>query len=482
MAFSCSSRNNTASLELSISFLALSLQDRAWMLTMGNHFEHDSLIGEYRHERHRSREADALQTLRRVASIVKPIMRQRGWRVGVLTEFFPAEGNLYGLNWNHGEKICLRLRHAGDDRQFLPLEVVVDTMLHELVHIVIGPHNDDFHKLWNQLRDEHESLTLRGYTGEGFLSPGQKLGGSRVPRHEVQRRAHAAAVQRQTLSAGSGQKLGGKPVRRGQDMRKVIADAATRRINITKGCANEGMTKKREREIVESTDKNNARTEAGTDDADEEAIMLAYIDLIQEEEREKYGSSYVPPSRENPLGSRGAPIPIPSSDNDRSCPGNPSARRPPNVPTATKPPPPSSSSTSSPFPSEPIHLDPDTWTCTICTLVNPLTYLCCDACGTERPFSPPSQPNSNTHNRNPHFPTTPTTNSVTHSSAIRDGNATKAVRSLINLDRSSAAAEAQAARARKGPKPMGWLCHACGNWMEQEWWTCANCGRMKLSS
>lgn len=93
--------------------------------------EHDALISEYSHERGRAREGEALQTLRKIASIVKPIMRQRMWRVGTLSEFYPAEHNLLGLNVNRGQKILLRLRHPGDDRQFLPFESIVDTMLHE---------------------------------------------------------------------------------------------------------------------------------------------------------------------------------------------------------------------------------------------------------------------------------------------------------------------------------------------------------------
>ena len=93
--------------------------------------EPDPAVGEYQHERSRPREAEALQTLRKVASLVKPIMRQRGWKVGVLTEFYPQERNLLGLNINQGQKICLRLRYPGDERQFLPVEEVTDTMLHE---------------------------------------------------------------------------------------------------------------------------------------------------------------------------------------------------------------------------------------------------------------------------------------------------------------------------------------------------------------
>lgn len=448
-------------------------------------FEIDPCVSEYQHEAHRHRAGEALQTLRKVASLVKPIMRQRGWRVGVLTEFFPQETNLLGLNVDRGRRICLRLRHAGDDRQFLPLEQVVDTMLHEYVsspplqvspnrivrlsHIIHGPHDEHFHKLWNQLRDEHEQLIRKGYTGEGFLSEGRKLGGARIPQHEAKRRARAAAEKRRTLTAGSGQKLGGAPVRRGQDIRRVIADAATRRSTVTKGCAS-GTSAERELEIIRETNKNGFRTKAGEEDANEEAIMLAFIDLVQEEEREKHGDNYIPPSAENPWGSQGAPIPIksePSSSptSSRQRPGPVSQK--PSIPASTKPPPSSLlPSHPKPNPKQPSRsiLTPDTWTCDICTLVNPSTYLCCDACGTEPP-SPPPRASPAPSNRPPSTQTRP--------SSLRDSNAKKAINSLISLD---------ATTSRLPPKPLGWLCHSCGTYMESEWWTCAQCGSMKLSS
>lgn len=96
-------------------------------------FEHDPSIFEYQHEKSRPKEAEALHMLRKIASLVKPIMRRRGWKLGVLTEFWPEEKNLLGLNINRGERICLRLRAPFDERQFLPLEQVTDTMLHESV-------------------------------------------------------------------------------------------------------------------------------------------------------------------------------------------------------------------------------------------------------------------------------------------------------------------------------------------------------------
>ncbi len=61
-----------------------------------NLHEHDALIDAYEHLNSLPRAPEALHTLRKLASLVKPIMRTRGWRVGTLTEFFPIEQNLLG--------------------------------------------------------------------------------------------------------------------------------------------------------------------------------------------------------------------------------------------------------------------------------------------------------------------------------------------------------------------------------------------------
>ena len=98
--------------------------------------------------------------------------------------------------------------------------------------------------------------------------------------HEARRLARVNAEKRRTLTAGSGQKLGGAPVRRGVDIRSVIADAAASRAAITKGCAS-GVNAEREREIDKETNRNGFRTKADEDDANEEAIMIAYIYLFK---------------------------------------------------------------------------------------------------------------------------------------------------------------------------------------------------------
>lgn len=47
------------------------------------------------------RDGEALHTLKKVASMVKPIMRARNWKVGELAEFFPSQQNLLGKSPSH---------------------------------------------------------------------------------------------------------------------------------------------------------------------------------------------------------------------------------------------------------------------------------------------------------------------------------------------------------------------------------------------
>jgi hypothetical protein len=66
--------------------------------------EHDALISQYSHLNTLPREKDALHSLRKIASLVKPIMRARNWRVGTLAEFYPDQSNLLGRKISLGEK------------------------------------------------------------------------------------------------------------------------------------------------------------------------------------------------------------------------------------------------------------------------------------------------------------------------------------------------------------------------------------------
>jgi DNA-dependent metalloprotease WSS1 len=331
-------------------------------------------------------------------------------------------------------------------------------MLHELSHIVHGPHDAKFHTLWDQLRDEHEALVRKGYTGEGFLSEGHRLGGRQIPMSEARRLARAAAEKRKVLSAGSGQRLGGAAPRPGEDIRNVIVNAIERRNKTLQGCGNTTHNDEEIREISDSATRNGFRTQAEEDAANEAAIAQALWELVQEEEKAKYGSAYIPPSAAHPEGNGGGAFESSraaatgSKDAAKAAP-----RQPPPIPVHTKP-----EVKSSP-PQPPPYTSPvNGWSCQICTLHNPAAYLICDACGNERPSSV---------------------------IAALASQSNKRPRNVANLGaspaRPSKSGRAKASEPLSNPGPSGpatWQCSFCGKEMERQWWTCSLCGKMKDSS
>lgn len=68
-----------------------------YYLKMSANTERYALISSYSHLKGQKREAEALHSLKKIASLVKPIMRARNWRVGTLTEFYPDQQNLLGI-------------------------------------------------------------------------------------------------------------------------------------------------------------------------------------------------------------------------------------------------------------------------------------------------------------------------------------------------------------------------------------------------
>lgn len=109
-----------------------------------------------------------------------------------------------------------------------------------------------------------------------------------------------------------------------------------------------------------------------------------------------------------------------------------------------------------PTPTPPVSSDPTKWACPQCTLLNPLDFLACDACGGEQPPQPipPSQQYGSSVNVST-LPKPPP------ASALRGPGATP---------------------FEKANGRIGWNCLNCGTFMEQEWWTCSLCGEMKLDS
>lgn len=392
---------------------------------------------------------EALHVLKKTASLVKPIMRARGWTVRLLAEFYPMEQNLLGLNVGQGQKICLRLRYSGDSNQFLPFENVVDTMLHELAHIEQGPHDEKFHALWDQLRDEHESLIRKGYTGEGFLSEGHRLGGKRIPIEEARRRARASAEKRRNTNIS--RTLGGRAPPSGQNIRGVIAYAAERRRRQVQGCASSSHNQDEIREIAETATRNGFKTQAEEDAANETAIAQAYWELVQEEQKAKYGYSYVPPTAENTVGNGGGTV-KPGSARREKEPTKLQTHRT-DVDGEKR-----SGSNSAVV----------TWACEVCTLENPPDYLCCDVCGSERSEKVTKELSGRSLKRQKVVDLTKS-----------DSNTT---RTTTTSTRSSSTAAAPLVPEATRPAPQTWTCSLCGRVREKIWWSCDICGNIKDKS
>ncbi|ANB11374.1 Wss1p [Sugiyamaella lignohabitans] len=186
----------------------------------------------------------ALFILHKVASLVKPIMKKHGFKVGTLCEFFPKDPRLLGLNVNHGMKICVRLRPSRNENTFYPLEDAVGTMLHELTHNKYGPHDQKFYKFLDEITTELEGLMASGYSGDGFFGKGNVVGGSGfkpMSINEARKRAVEAVEKRKAMYAGSGQKLGGgdNGPNQKRSMKELILMAAERRARDNKWCASQ---------------------------------------------------------------------------------------------------------------------------------------------------------------------------------------------------------------------------------------------------
>lgn len=195
-----------------------------------------TFVKSFTHLKDRPHADRALPMLQRVATLVKPIMRKHGWVLPLLSEFFPESPNLVGLNVNGGEQILLRLRLPWAPDTFYEEDQVVRVMLHELTHNVHGPHDETFYKSLAALEDEYDALVRSGYAGEGFFSPGHRLGAGisyDLPPYLARLKALEAAEERRRANdvLGGGGRLGGlrNTALQGMDPRELAAQAAERR-------------------------------------------------------------------------------------------------------------------------------------------------------------------------------------------------------------------------------------------------------------
>jgi hypothetical protein len=129
---------------------------------------YDGYFESYQTLRHLPCEDMALAVLRRCAYIVAPLMRRHGWSVPLLNELFMGSPDLgsmaavrmtkqvksMGLSKKVKNPMCLhinvRLRHHEVPDRFVAIQVVVQTLLHELAHLNHEHHNLGF--FWRNLR------------------------------------------------------------------------------------------------------------------------------------------------------------------------------------------------------------------------------------------------------------------------------------------------------------------------------------------
>lgn len=151
------------------------------------------------------RKDEAWFLMHKISSMVEPLMKKHGFKVRHFTEFHNPK--LLGQNLNRGQKIWVRLRSNRNKNEFLPLGSLLGTMLHELTHNIIGPHNDAFNKFWKDMVSELETMMMDGFTGSGFFSGGRRLG--IVPRdRNYSRSGISSASVEDAFRRGPGRRLG----------------------------------------------------------------------------------------------------------------------------------------------------------------------------------------------------------------------------------------------------------------------------------
>mmetsp|Transcript_53389 Transcript_53389/g.125009 ORF Transcript_53389/g.125009 Transcript_53389/m.125009 type:complete len:626 (+) Transcript_53389:56-1933(+) len=206
-------------------------QVSAWGTKQDQEFCFASIKAEFKYSTPPPFEAEALLKKLSTDPGIIEIMKTRHFRVGILTEMSPVEAqermanrgtpnmDLLGYNQNAGDKIVLRLR-TDSLKGFRPYHDLINTLIHELTHNVWGPHDNNFWKLYGELKaqymkfhrfwshggraaDSNTAGQFGGFAGDDAEMPennagfGQVLGtagSSDVPLTAAQRRERAAAA------------------------------------------------------------------------------------------------------------------------------------------------------------------------------------------------------------------------------------------------------------------------------------------------
>lgn len=152
----------------------------------------------------------ALKLLHRLASDpgILGVMAKHKWKVPLLAEMPPegkvgvSESCVLGYNVNQGQEIHLRLR-TDDMRGFRVYARIRETLIHELTHNVIRPHDIHFKRLCSQLNVECREFDWKR-NGAGA----QKLGGTADESDDEETWSEDEAMA--ATRASSGSRLGGE--------------------------------------------------------------------------------------------------------------------------------------------------------------------------------------------------------------------------------------------------------------------------------
>ncbi|RYH20682.1 hypothetical protein EON65_22705, partial [archaeon] len=203
---------------------------------------------------------EASQLLKRLVQATSALLVRRQWNVPLLQEFLPKQAGLLGMNINGGSKIMIRLREHENNNMFLPWESLLGTLVHELVHIEIGPHSFEFYKLIDELWDEVQKDIISGRSSATSTSnfwsesKGHKLGGSSFTVITRDLAAQAATRRQNNGQTGSGYCLGGgrHQARGVMSSKELMAQAAERRMQDRQSCS-DTLAAEEQREIINAS-------------------------------------------------------------------------------------------------------------------------------------------------------------------------------------------------------------------------------------
>lgn len=138
----------------------------AWGTKQDMEYRFNSIKAEFKYSTPPPYDAEKLLEKLATDPGIIEIMKTRQFKVGILTEMSPSEAqermakkgtpgmDLLGYNQNAGEMIVLKLR-TDNTKGFRPYHDLINTLVHELTHNVWGPHDQNFWKLFGELKAQY---------------------------------------------------------------------------------------------------------------------------------------------------------------------------------------------------------------------------------------------------------------------------------------------------------------------------------------